>query len=247
MRLFTLIPFLAWALPLPVSAQLGRGNDMEFRPRFDSTNDRAGSGRCRIRVRIDDEAEVLMQGDRVVVRVISGGPARDVGSECTSPLPRNLREFEFEKTDGRGRVDLVESPERNGRFIARIRDSKGGDDKYTLDFRWSGGGGFGSGGGFGGRDRDRGPFTPGGRDRDRDRDRGSQAARLCQDAVRGRLATDYGESDADIRLNSLDDNLGSRDVLEGEARARNSRDRYAFRCRVNLDTGRLRDVEVRRR
>ncbi|MDX2150211.1 MAG: hypothetical protein SFV54_05720 [Bryobacteraceae bacterium] len=252
MRISKAAPVLAVLLAAPLPGQFGGGNDLSFRPRFESTND-SSSGRCRLRIRVDDEAEVMMQGDTVRVRVIRGGPARDDGSECTAPLPRTVREFDFEKTDGRGRAELISRPDRGNRLLVRVRDSGGGDDKYTLDFRWSGGsGGWNSGGddSWRYRDRNRDPFSTGGRDRDRDRDRDrvGQAARLCEDAVRGRLATDHGVSSADLRLTDVDENRrGNRDVIEGEARVRGSRDRYAFRCRVNLDSGRLRDVDVRRR
>lgn len=115
-------------------------------------------GKCTIRVRIDDEADVALRGNQVVIHVVRGAPGRDEGSECNSPLPRGgISNFRFRGVDGRGQVRLVQEPRDSNRWAAvvSIVDSKGGDEGYTFDLTWnydgsgnSGGGGGNSGGGF---------------------------------------------------------------------------------------------------
>jgi hypothetical protein len=208
----------------------------EFRPRFSSRlNSREGS--CKLRLRIDDEAEVIMQGERVVVRALRGAPARDAGSECTGPLPaRGVQDFEFEQTDGRGRAEVIERPDRrnNSRVVIAVRDDKGGDDKYTLEFRWSAGSAFGFN-----RPAERSPFS------------GSfpveEAVSLCQDVVRGRIAEEHGYTNASfLRTNAV---TGRRDWFAGEATATRglARATFRFECNVSLEEGRVREARVTRR
>ena len=213
-------------------------SNIEFRPRFTSSLD-SREGSCKLRLRIDDEAQVTMRGDRVVVRTLRGAPARDVGSECTGPLPSSgIQDFDFEKTDGRGRAEVVERPDRrnNSRVVIAVRDENGGDDKYTLEFRWTAGSAFG-----GGIDRpsERPPFS------------GSfpmeEAVSLCQDVVRGKIAEEYGYTD--ITFRQTDSTVGRRDWLAGEATGRRggARATFRFECNVSMDSGRVREARVTRR
>ena len=87
-----------------------------------------GKGQCDIRLQIDGEAEVSVEGDRVFIRTLSGRDGRDDGSECNEPLPRGeVRNFNYEVKDSRGEIVLLDQPSRrNGdRAVVRIRDSKG--------------------------------------------------------------------------------------------------------------------------
>lgn len=167
---------LAALLAAPIFAQRYT-NDTEFTVRRSGDyQDNKRDGKCTIRVVIDDEADVELQGDRVRIRTISGRPGRDQspnGSECNSVLPNGASNFRFKGIDGRGEVRLVQEPRPQNRWTAvvNIRDKKGGDEGYTFDLFWTndGRGGNSSGGGFGGgrRDRDRvsdrdGGFFPGG-------------------------------------------------------------------------------------
>jgi len=116
--------------------------DTTFQPRFTSNyRGPAGGGECTIRVMIDDEANVILRGDTVYVQVVSGGPARDDGSECTGPLPRNVTGFQFRGIDGRGEVRLIEQPSQSNRWsgVVNIRDKKGGSEGYTYRLSWTGG------------------------------------------------------------------------------------------------------------
>jgi hypothetical protein len=210
----------------------------EFRPRFTSGID-PFEGSCKLRVRIDQEAELIMRGDTVSIRAVSGGAGRDEGSECTAPLPsRGILEFDFRKTDGRGSVELVERPDRrsNSRVVFRIRDPKGGDDKYTLEFQWATRSGIGTGSG---RPLDRpgagGTFPV------------DEAISLCQDVVRGRIAEQHGYTNISfLRTHAV---VGRHEWFAGEATARrnNSPATFGFECNVSLDAGRVIEARVNRR
>jgi len=111
--------------------------------------DNAAEGRCDIRVRVDGEAEFGLRGDSLIMRTLNGETVRDAGSECTTPLPRNVDDFRFKGVDGRGDVRLLEEPSARNRWMAvvRIRDSKGGSDEYHYRLEWGRGSSFTGGGG----------------------------------------------------------------------------------------------------
>ncbi|MBM3774452.1 MAG: hypothetical protein FJW37_04735 [Acidobacteria bacterium] len=225
--------FACLAAVLP-AAQV-HGDAPGFRPRFQSLNRAAVSGECKRRVRVDDQVEVMMFDDQVRLRTVSGRPAYDLGSECTGPLPRRgILSFEFRKTDGPGEARLLRQPdERDGRLSIYVRDDKGGDHKYTLEFRWT-------------AESRQGEW----RDREDDRFSGRPDAHerveACLDEVRARIRED-GYRDPDITETSIGDR-GPRDRVYGEATARRgrSRDHFQWECSVN-PSGRVRQVEVWRR
>lgn len=115
--------------------------DPVFRPKqMRDYNPRAADGRCVIRVRLDDESDVELRGDRVLLRTITGRPGRDDGSECSQPLPAGgFTKFAFRGIDGRGEVRLVQEPRLGNQWtaIVAIRDKKGGDEGYTFELSWS--------------------------------------------------------------------------------------------------------------
>jgi hypothetical protein len=108
--------------------------------RMPGWDERAPEGRCEIRVLVDDEANIFVEGDLVTVETVRGRPGRDAGSECSQPLPRGqgLVDFEFRGIDGRGRVELIQRPERRNGFRAwvRIEDRQGGAEEYHFRLRW---------------------------------------------------------------------------------------------------------------
>lgn len=104
-----------------------------------------GDGKCTVEVYVDDVAEVEIRGRNATIRTFSGSPASIRRFECNEQLPYNPSDFRFKGVDGRGRQELVRSPDR-GSAIIRIEDSKGGSEGYTFDLFWRGGGGYNSGG-----------------------------------------------------------------------------------------------------
>lgn len=98
-----------------------------------------GKGECLIRVSVDEAAYVSVHGLRVEVHAVSGGEARDEGSECTGPLPdRDFEGFHFAVKEKRNEMRLSESPSnRNGyRAVVFIRDSAPGEGRYVFQLSW---------------------------------------------------------------------------------------------------------------
>lgn len=127
----------------------------------------ASEGWCAIKVWVDDEAEFSVEGERLSIFTTRGQAARDVASECSAPLPRNVENFSFRGIDGRGDVRLLEQPSARNRWraIVRIRDTKGGGEEYHYRLEWSRGALAGAGTGRGGRGNGSGlGVGPGGSD-----------------------------------------------------------------------------------
>jgi hypothetical protein len=99
-----------------------------------------GRGVCDIRLQVDDNVEVIVDGDRVFIRTLSGQDARDEGSECNAPLPgREVDGFNFEVKERRGDIQLVEPPTRRngGKVVVRIHDGSGGFGRYIFRLSWA--------------------------------------------------------------------------------------------------------------
>lgn len=106
-------------------------------------------GRCTVRVRIDDEADVELQGEQIRIRTIRGAPGLDLGTQCNAPLPASgeIRNFRFRAIDGRGTARLVQEPAARNFFVGvvNVRDPRGGAGAYTFDLSWDW---YGAGGGL---------------------------------------------------------------------------------------------------
>jgi hypothetical protein len=161
-----------------------------------------GKGQCDVRLQVDDQVEVSVEGDRVFIRTLSGQDARDDGSECNAPLPPEVRGFNFEVKDSRGDIKLVEEPSRRngGRAVVRIRDAPGGFGRYHFRLSWDQFGGDRQGDGDRPPERRDGDRPQERRENERGSDlrvlngmwgvpgRGREVTRLLQDRMRdGRL------------------------------------------------------------
>jgi len=98
-----------------------------------------GDGKCTIEVNVDDVAEVEIDGRNAKIRTISGGRSTIRRFQCNQEMPRHPYDFRFQGVDGRGRQELVHSPENGRKAVVRIEDSKGGSEGYTFDIFWKGG------------------------------------------------------------------------------------------------------------
>lgn len=200
------------------------------------TGSRGDRGKCTIEVVVDDVAEVEIAGDTGRLRTLSGRPAEWRRMECSDPLPRNPYEFRFIGVDGRGRQTLIRDP-RNTRGVAviRIEDPQGGREGYTFDIEWRG-----QGGPYDSRPTYPPPPGPG--------PGASNAIGICQDAARAEADRRYGVRRVNFLETRVDDNPGRHDWIIGFFEDRDyRRDRYSFACSVDLRSGRVRSVEVRRR
>jgi hypothetical protein len=217
---------------------------------------------------VDDRVYVRMRGDTIYVDTLSGRDSRDDGSECTGPMPppRYLSNFQFRGIDGRGDVRLLEDPRQTGREPrVAITDSKGGDEGYTFEWRWTAtqGGNWNSGtwGNDGrwndGRNNDGrndARWNDGrGRGNNPNRDgrvtwrEAMEARQECESAVVSDIRRSSGSSD--VRFNSMnaDNNPGRRDYINGTGtvRGRGADRDFTFSCQVDLEGGRVRGVDVR--
>ncbi len=128
------------ALALSAITMAAFANVQEIRPRPNNNWGRdRGQGEMNIRLRVDEEVEVAVRGDRVFIRTLSGRWAEERGSDMSAPIPLRNVAVQFSKRSGRGRAWLVEQPNRGNRFTARFRisDPKGGDARYHIRLRYS--------------------------------------------------------------------------------------------------------------
>lgn len=225
--------------------------DTQFRVKQMTRSDvPLGKGQCDIRLRVDNEAEISVRGDMVYIRTVSGRDARDAGSECNEPLPaRGVGGFNFEVLDRRGDIVLLSEPTpRTGyRAVVRIRDNEGGEGRYHFRLSWQmDGGTYGREGGSFPDDRRRGDYGDG--------RRGSGSAigyaiDACGEAVSERISREYRYAGVDILSIRADNGPGRNDYIVGEAAAGRGRnaETFSFACQVDLSTGRVRTVDVRRR
>src|SRR5258706_12095443 len=99
----------------------------------------ATEGQCRLRLFVDDKAQVQLRGDQVIVQTQAGRRSYDQGSVCTQPLPFNrVEDFRVSLEKGRGRVADVNSPNRRNNFTGAItiEDEQRGGDDYELVVAW---------------------------------------------------------------------------------------------------------------
>ena len=231
--------------------------DTQFRAKRMARSDvPLGKGQCDIRLRVDNEAEVSVRGDTVSIRTISGRDARDDGSECNEPLPaRSVGGFNFEVRDQRGDIVMLSEPSpRTGyRAVVRIRDNDGGEGRYHFRLSWQMDGG-GARPDFGSRP-DYGSRPDFGSDSERNDPRWGRSGGLaraieaCSEAASERIAGEYRNADVDILSIRADNGPGRNDYIVGEAAVGRGRraETLLFACHVDLITGRVRSVSVRRR
>ena len=114
--------------------------DTRFRVRpMKPTRAPLAKGQCDLRLRVDGQAEVSLQGDVVSIHTISGHDARDEGSTCSQPLPgREVRGFAFEAKEGRGETRLIAPPSAANDFRATVRigSTAAGAERYHLLLTW---------------------------------------------------------------------------------------------------------------
>ena len=67
-----------------------------------------------------------------------GGGASEQSSSFTAALPSRDAIVSVRKLRGRGRVSLVQSPDRSNGYtaIVRVEDDKAGDDAYEFELGW---------------------------------------------------------------------------------------------------------------
>jgi len=230
------------------------------------------AGRCYAEVRVDGAAEVEIRGDTATLRDLSGQQPQWQRFECTGPMPANAN---LRLTaNGRGKTELVGTPQNGGPAVVRIQDPEGGAQVYQLELSWNSGQGYQSNNQNYPRNNQpyqgapayannqpyqNGPgYNPPATDR-RDIDRpawqgggrftSEQAVQVCRDAVRDQAMRQFGTRDVNFLRINIDDEPGRKDWVVGmlEVRDRGGEQNLRFSCSVNFETGRVRSAEIQQR
>lgn len=119
--------------------------------------------------RVDREARITMRGRDITIRGDADRSRRDSRPRANGALPRTDGDVWVRVTEGRGNVDVIQQPNARNNYttVVRIRDARGGNDRYQLTAFWA----PDDRGGWG-RDDDRGRGNGNGKARGRDDDRG---------------------------------------------------------------------------
>lgn len=203
------------------SYRLGRAPDW---------NVNAADGMCRLRIWVDDRAQVQLRGDQIIVNTSSGKRSFDQGSVCTQPLPfHRVDNFRVTTEQGRGQVIEVREPTRRNNFTggATIVDPQNGGESYELVMAW--------------RNPDALPAQP---LASNDPYPWFDETRACQDRVRGEFLSRNRDGDAYLEFTGMParDEIGAnRERISGEAWARNRNESrpLTYECVLNDRTNRV--------
>jgi hypothetical protein len=122
-----------------------RNDGIYDRSRNDDVYGRSGSdqsyrgpGTMTWRGRVDDYVELNIQGNRVRSREREGSQTLNEQVSFSTPLPRADVAVSVRKRNGRGRVSVVQQPNRSNNYtaIVKIDDEKGGADDYEIEMEW---------------------------------------------------------------------------------------------------------------
>lgn len=100
---------------------------------------RAQSGSMQWSGTVDDVIQIRIRNRNARTRHVSGRAYNDDHYNFNGRAPRQNANVEVDKTDGRGRVFIVQQPNRRNNFttIVQIVDSKGGADRYRFRLSWN--------------------------------------------------------------------------------------------------------------
>lgn len=88
---------------------------------------------------VDDTVQIRIRNGNVRTRVLTGQAYNDENYNFNGREPRRNDNVSVNKRDGRGRVYVVQQPNRQNNFttIIQIIDSKGGADRYRFTATWN--------------------------------------------------------------------------------------------------------------
>lgn len=101
-------------------------------------NASAQSGSMEWRGTVDDTVQVIIRGRNATTNTLSGSQTYDARTNFSERLPRNNTRVWVEKLNGRGKVYVVQQPNRRNNYtaIVQIVDNKGGRDRYAFTLSW---------------------------------------------------------------------------------------------------------------
>ena len=119
------------------------GGDEEYEfelswSREDIRDNHAYESTFRWHGRVDIGCEIEVQGRRHRVKDAGGSGTQERGATFSEPLPDSKVPVSVEKLEGRGRVEIFQTPDSTNGYTAviKIEDTKSGSDDYELELRW---------------------------------------------------------------------------------------------------------------
>ncbi len=87
---------------------------------------------------VDDVIQIRIRNRNARVQQVSGRSTVDDSARFNGRAPRNGSNARVDKRDGRGRVLIVQQPNRRNNWttIVQVNDPKGGDDRYRFTVYW---------------------------------------------------------------------------------------------------------------
>jgi len=87
---------------------------------------------------VDDVIQIRIRNRNAQTRRVSGRVFNDADFNFNGRAPRRNTNVRVDKRDGRGRIFIVQQPNRRNNFttIVQIVDSKGGSDRYSFNLYW---------------------------------------------------------------------------------------------------------------
>ncbi|HXF42813.1 MAG TPA: hypothetical protein VNK26_03665 [Pyrinomonadaceae bacterium] len=88
---------------------------------------------------VDDKVQLVISGDKIETKTISGRPNNDAVFSFVSYLPRQAVNVNVNKKEGRSRrITVIQQPNRDNDYTAiiEIHDDSGGPDVYLLEIYW---------------------------------------------------------------------------------------------------------------
>jgi hypothetical protein len=104
----------------------------------DDWNDSQREGFFRWSGRVDKGAEISIRGDSHNIQDQGGSGTQEMAARFSTPLPRTDVPVSLHKLEGRGRVELLQTPSARNNYVARVRitDDDSGADDYEFELRW---------------------------------------------------------------------------------------------------------------
>ncbi len=96
------------------------------------------NGEMTWRGTVDDVIQIRINNRNARTRHIRGRAYNDARYNFDGRMPRDNVNVRVDKKDGRGRVFIVQQPDRRNNYttIVQIEDPKGGADRYRFELRW---------------------------------------------------------------------------------------------------------------
>jgi hypothetical protein len=104
----------------------------------DDWNNSQREGFFRWAGRVDKGADISIRGDSHNMQDQGGSGTQEMAARFSAPLPRADVTVSLHKLEGRGRVELVQTPSARNNYVARVRiiDDDSGADDYEFELRW---------------------------------------------------------------------------------------------------------------